>query len=472
MAGREKPVPELSAGELMEATGGVLLKGDSDTKVSSYTLDTRRLKPGGAFFALKSDRADGHAYLDQAARAGATLAIVHEEIDPNSTSLGTLIRVSDTTRALWKCGEYVRRRSAGTRLIAITGSTGKTTTKELVAAGLSARKQVHRSPGNFNNHLGVPLSLLACPDNTALIVQELGMSRPGEIADLTTLTAPDIGLVTNVCPAHLEHFRNLDEIAAAKGELYAFMSREGTSIANLDDPHVRVQSMRHDGARVTYGKFPSTDLRLEQIVNRFLPGATFEFRAAERRYKVRLKMGGSHAAYNALAALAVIHAAGEQLEPAIRAIEQVEPGPGRGRIINLGGDVLLIDDSYNSNPSALGSILETLRNTSIRGRKILVIGDMLELGPEAKTFHHEAGRKAAAAGVVLLVGVGTLTRTALESGRRSGIPEIHQDAGPAEAAAYIRNRLKPGDLVLVKGSRGVGLDRLVDTLVRERGRQD
>lgn len=456
----------------MEATGGVLLKGSIDTKVSSYSLDTRRLRPGGAFFALKGDRADGHSFLGQAARAGAVLAVVHEDIDPAGEDLSTIIRVADTTEALWKCGEFVRRRNNGMLLIAITGSTGKTTTKELTAAGLSARKQVHRSPGNFNNHLGVPLSLLACPENTEIIVQELGMSGPGEIARLTSLTAPDIGLVTNICPAHLEHFRNLDEIAAAKGELYAFMSREGTAVANMDDLHVRVQSTRNDGTLVTYGKFPSTDLHLEQIENRFLPGASLEFRAGERRYKVRLKMGGSHSAYNALAALAVVHAAGEQLEPAIRAIEEVEPGPGRGRIMNLDGDVLLIDDSYNSNPSALGSMLETLRNTSIAGRKILVMGDMLELGPQAKTFHHDAGRKAAAAGVVLLVGVGTLTRTALESGRRSGIPEIHHDAGPTEAAAYIVSRLKPGDLILVKGSRGVGLDRLVDILVNSRGRED
>jgi UDP-N-acetylmuramoyl-tripeptide--D-alanyl-D-alanine ligase len=213
-------------------------------------------------------------------------------------------------------------------------------------------------------------------------------------------------------------------------------------------------------------------LRLEHLENRFFPGARLEFRLGDRRHKVHLKMGGSHSALNALAAMATIHAAGGDLEPAIRAIEQVEAGPGRGRILRLGGDVLLVDESYNSNPAALGSVLETLRNTSTHGRKIMVMGDMLELGPQGKSFHHEAGRKAAAAGVSLLIGVGKLVRTSLESGRRSGIPEIHHEADATEVTRYLSDKLRFGDMVVVKGSRGIGLDLVVDALVRERGRED
>jgi UDP-N-acetylmuramoyl-tripeptide--D-alanyl-D-alanine ligase len=165
----------------------------------------------------------------------------------------------------------------------------------------------------------------------------------------------------------------------------------------------------------------------------------------------------------------VIHAAGGELDPAMRAMERVEPGPGRGRILRLTGDILVVDDSYNSNPVALGSVLETLKHTSVHGRKILVMGDMLELGAQGKSFHHEAGRKAAAAGVALLIGVGTLSRTALESGRRSGIPEIHHEVEAAPVVRYLSGRLRSGDIVVVKGSRSVGLDRVVDGLVREIG---
>jgi UDP-N-acetylmuramoyl-tripeptide--D-alanyl-D-alanine ligase len=456
----------------MEATGGSLVKGTAETRVSTFALDTRRMKPGGAFFALKGNRADGHTYLAQAARAGAALAVIHENCDSEDKAPETLIRVDDTTEALGRCGAYVRNRLKGIKLIAVTGSTGKTTTKELIAAGLVSHWKVHRSPGNFNNHLGVPLSLLACPEDTEVIVQEMGMSAPGEIAHLTKMANPDVGLVTNVCPAHLGAFQDLDEIASAKGEMFAFLSREGTSVVNVDDPRIRVQSMRHDGPRVTYGRFGTPDLRLEYVENRFLPGARFEFRQGERRYRLKLKLGGAHSAQNALAAMAAIHAVGGELEPARKTMEQVEPGPGRGRILRLKGDILLIDDSYNSNPTALGSVLETLKNTSIHGRKILVMGDMLELGPQGKTFHYEAGRKAASAGVAMLVGVGPLTRSALESGRRSGIPEIHHESETNRVVDYLSGRLRSGDLVIVKGSRGVGLDRVVDALVRERGRTD
>lgn len=459
-------MPELSVGDLVEATGGTLLRGDPGERVTSYAIDTRRMGQNGAFFALKGTRADGHRFLADAARRGASVAVVHEDVDDSGQAPAALIRVKDTTEALGDCGAWVRRRLAEMKVVAITGSTGKTTTKELTAVGLAPGRRVHRNVGNLNNHLGVPLTLLACPDDTEIAVLELGMSGPGEIAYLAKMCRPDVGVVLNIRPVHMEFFRTLDDVAAAKGELFAVLSPEAVSVVNRDDPHVRLQSQRHDGPRVTFGRNVQSDLRLESVDDHFVPGATFRYRFRNGSRTVRLRLGGAHAASDALAALAVVQAMGEDLEAASEAMGRVEPGPGRGKVLDLFNGARLVDDSYNSSPAALESVLETLRNSSCPGRKILVMGDMLELGVQGRTYHHEAGRKAAAAGVEVMIGVGPLTRTSLESARRSGVKEVHHEKDSVSAAKYLAGRMQSGDLVVVKGSRGVKLDRLVDEIVR------
>jgi UDP-N-acetylmuramoyl-tripeptide--D-alanyl-D-alanine ligase len=465
-------MPELRIEQVVEATGGRLLGGDPRAVVTNFTLDTRKLCPKGCFFAMKGTRTDGHAFLEKAAKEGAGLAVVQEKPAPDRRTPEALILVEDTVEALTACGRYARDQLADTRLISLTGSTGKTTTKELLAAGLAAGRKVHRTDGNYNNHLGVPLTLLACPAGTEIAVVELGMSAQGEIASLTRMTRPDIGLVTNIAPAHLASFSSLDDIAASKGELFALMPRDSVSVVNLDDTNVRVQSMRHDGPRITYGRSSKADVRLEQLEDRLLPGCEANIRIGEERIKLRMRLGGAHSAQNALAALAVVHAAGEDTAAAARAIERMEPGTGRGKVLKLQDDLVVVDDTYNSNPTALISVLETVRNTTVPGRKILVMGDMLELGRQSKTFHHEAGRKAAAAGVNLLVGVGPMSRAALESGRRSGIPEVHHETDSDKAAGWVVDKVRPGDLVLVKGSRGIRLELVVQALVEAKGGRD
>jgi UDP-N-acetylmuramoyl-tripeptide--D-alanyl-D-alanine ligase len=355
--------------------------------------------------------------------------------------------------------------------IALTGSNGKTTTKEMIAQGLSATRRVHRTPGNYNNQLGVPLTMLAMPDETEAAVMELGMSAPGEIAELARLVDPDIGLVTNVRAVHIAFFRTLDDVAAAKGELFAVMRPDATAIVNLDELHVRVQAARHEGPRLSFGRHPSADLRLEQVENRFLPGAALVLRYQGRAYQLQLRMGGAHAAYNALAALAVIAAAGEPLEAAAARIEQLEAGPGRGKIHRLGHEMLLIDDSYNSSPPALAAVLETLRLSEPNRRKVLVMGDMLELGPMASALHREAGKRAAAAGVQMLVGVGPLSREAVESARRAGVPEVHHHPSALRAAEDLAEFLRPGDLILVKGSHSMHMERVVEALLGQLGQR-
>ncbi len=457
-------MPTLSIGRILQATGGVLLRGDEETLISSFEIDTRRVKEGGLFFALKGETTDGHNFLPQALQRNAAAAIVTGEVVNVESAPTALIRVDDARNALTACAAEARKTLVKPKIVAVTGSAGKTTTKDLIATGLAVRHQVHKTAGNFNNELGVPLTLLACPEDADFAVVELAMSAPGEIAALTRLVQPHFGLVTNIHPAHLSAFESLDDIAAAKGELFALLSTASTSVANLDDLHVRVQSMRHAGNRVTYGRTADADVHLEHLENRFIPGAGLGVRIGDQRHDFNLRLSCGHSALNALAALAMIHAVGSAIGPAGDAIAGFEAGPGRGRRIDLDTGAVLVDDSYNSNPAAVNSILDTLRQTSTEGRKILVLGDMLELGPREELFHKEAGRKAAAAGVDLLITVGRLSRITLEAARRGGVSETHQAPDAMEAAHYLAGRIGQGDLIVVKGSRGVRLDRLVQEL--------
>jgi UDP-N-acetylmuramoyl-tripeptide--D-alanyl-D-alanine ligase len=378
-----------------------------------------------------------------------------------------MIKVDDVAAALARCGAFARQKIRG-KVVAITGSAGKTTTKEFVAAGLGASVRVHRTRGNLNNELGLPLSLLSCPDDAEAAVFEMGMNGPGQIAFLARLADPDVALVTNVLPVHLEFFDSVDDIAAAKGELFAVLRPDAISVVNLDDAHVRVQASRHAGPRVTYGRAEQADLRLEKIENRFLPGAGLRFTHAGQTQTISLKIGGAHAALDALAAAAAVVACGFPLGSALSAIASTEPAPGRGRMTHLPGDITVVDDTYNSNPEALASVLATLEASPAPGRRVLVMGDMLELGPKSVAFHQEAGALAVRSKVALLVGVGPLARHAVEAARRSGI-EAHATDNASQAAQTVPGLTRPGDLVVIKGSRGVKLELVVEALIARLG---
>jgi UDP-N-acetylmuramoyl-tripeptide--D-alanyl-D-alanine ligase len=462
-------VPELKLAELVEGTGGALLRGDPQTTVDSYVIDTRRLQRGGVFFALQGTRTDGHKFLGEAARAGAAAAVVEHEPAEGAEAPAALIRVDNTEAALARCGTWVRKAARDTRWIVITGSNGKTTTKELTAEGLSANRRVHRTPGNFNNHLGVPLTLLAMPQDTEMAVIELATSGPGEIAELTRVTDPDIGLVTNIRPVHMESFQTIDDVAAAKGELFALMREDAVAVINLDDVNVRIQAARHLGPQVTFGQHASADLHLEQIDNRFVPGAALTFRHDDETIRVQLKIGGAHAAHDALAALAVVKACGENVLAAAARMEQVEPGTGRGKVHRLARGIVLVDDSYNSSPPALASVLETMRLSEPRGRRVLVVGDMLELGQMKTALHREVGRRAGTARVQMLVGVGPLSKETTEAAQRAGVGEVQHYADSAVCAEALGDRLGDGDLVLIKGSRGMRMGRVVRALISRLG---
>jgi UDP-N-acetylmuramoyl-tripeptide--D-alanyl-D-alanine ligase len=456
-------MPPLSLAEVVEATGGSLLRGSPGTIVSSFCIDTRLLRPGGLFFALPGARTDGHAFLEEAARAGAAAAVVSRALEPGAAAPEALVQVEDPVGALGRCGRLARRKVPA-KVVAVTGSTGKTTTKELIAAALGTRRRVHRTLGNLNNHLGVPLTLLACPEDAEVQVVEMGMSAPNEIAHLTELADPDVGLVTNVRPVHLEFFRSLDDIAAAKGELFAKLRADATAVVNLDDPNVRLQAERHAGPRVTYGRDPGAEVRLEAVEDRFLPGAALTVAHAGRTTRIDLRLPGAHSAENAVAALAAALAAGARVDEAAEGMRALEAGAGRGRIHALSQGIVVVDDAYNSNPAAVAAVLRTLAASRPSGRRVLVFGDMLELGREEATFHREVGRLAARAGIDLLVGVGARARDAVEEAARAGIHGTAHEPDAATAAKAMPTRLRPGDLVVVKGSRGVRLEKVVAAL--------
>lgn len=462
-------MPVLRLAQLVEGSGGSLLRGDPEKTIESFSIDTRRLKPGGAFFALRGTRTDGHKFLGEAARAGASAAVVEQGPEDVGEAPPALIRVDSTEQALGRCGAFVRKLARKVTWIAITGSNGKTTTKELAAEGLSANRRVHRTPGNLNNHLGVPLTLLAMPDDTEAAVVELATSGPGEIAHLTRLVDPNVGLVTNIRTVHMDTFRSIDDVAAAKGELFALMGDDAVAVVNLDDVNVRVQATRHVGPRVTFGKHATADVRLEQIENRFVPGATLKFRHKEHSFHVQLRIGGAHAAHDALAAAATVVAAGGDVAGAVERMERVEAGPGRGKVYHLARGMLLVDDSYNCSPPALASVLDTMKGSEPRGRRVLVMGDMLELGPMKTALHREAGRRAGAAGVQMLVAVGPTARETAEAARRAGVGEVHHHADSAKCAESLADFLGDGDLIVVKGSRGMHMGRVVRMLTERYG---
>lgn len=462
----EAGMPELSARELARACRGKIVRGDEATRITSYCIDTRRLDRDAAFFALSTERSDGHRFLGEA-RAGGAVAAIVQHVPDLENAPEVLIQVEDTTAALAECGKAMRKRLSKATWVAITGSNGKTTTKEMVAEGLSAGFRVHRTPGNFNNHLGVPLTLLACSDDVEFVVLEIAMSAAGEIAFLTELVDPDIALVTNVRAAHLENFVSVEDIAAAKGELFAVIRDDAIAVVNHDDVHLRVQATRHIGPQVTYGHDIGTDLRLEALDNRFVPGAGLTVNHDRRSLRLQLKIGGGHAALNALAALATVAAAGGDLEAAARKIEQLEPSVGRGKVHDLRRNIQIVDDCYNASPSAMASVLETLRQSDPRGRRVLIMGDMLELGHLETALHREVGKRCGASGIGLLVTIGKLSRGTAEAARRAGVPEVHHHPDVDKATESIIEFLSDGDLIVVKGSRSMHLERIVRRLVEQ-----
>jgi UDP-N-acetylmuramoyl-tripeptide--D-alanyl-D-alanine ligase len=450
--------------EAAAAMAGTVVSGDAARFWSGAALDSRRIAGDELFFALPGARTDGHAFVAQALARGAAAAVVARAVEAPPGA--TVIQVDDTYAGLHALTRAVRAQ-VPRRLVGITGSTGKTTTKELLAACLARRFRVARTPGNLNSLYGFPVALLGLPDDCEWMVAELAMSTPGELRAISLLARPDVALYTNVRPVHLEFFASLEAIAEAKAELLAGLAPQGLVVANADDPLVARIAQRRGGRVIWYGTSSAADVAARDIETSpgGRPGSRFTLLAAGARQEVELPLHGAYNVENALAAAACAWALGVPLEEIAVALSEASPAAMRGVVEELPGGARLIDDSYNSNPVALERALVAAAGLPA-SRRWAVLGDMLELGPQGPDFHRAAGRRARELGFAPVAGVGALARELAEAAG----PGARWFATAAEAAAWAGEELRSGDLVLVKGSRGVGLEVVVEAL-RRSGRE-
>ena len=444
--------------ELLSATAG---ECELKEIAQGYSIDSRTIQPGELFFAVKGDRLDGHDYVQQALQRGAVSAVVRKDQLARFSVKSCLLGVDDTLVALQTLATAVRR-LWGKPAIGITGSVGKTTTKDAVAHLLSAKYKVHSSKGNFNNHFGLPLGLLKLEPEHELAVIEMGMSHAGEIAALARIAHPDWGVVTNVGSAHAQNFPDsVAGIARAKYELVQSLPASGVAILNCDDPYVGQFGRDFHGRSIYFGIGPCADPRASNIEELGAEGMRFQVTAGETQATVTLPLLGRHNIWNAMAAIAAGLEAGIPLAECAAAAGQLRPPDKRGEVLRI-GDATVINDCYNSNPEALKSMIATLAAMPAK-RRILVAGEMLELGPESVRLHRECGRVGAEAGIDLVVGVRGNAQHIVDGAREAGALAIFLPL-PLEAGEWLKAELRPGDAALLKASRGVGLEQALRVL--------
>jgi UDP-N-acetylmuramoyl-tripeptide--D-alanyl-D-alanine ligase len=442
---------------------------DALARLAGVSIDSRTVARGELFVAIHGPRHDGHNYVVAALDAGAVAAVVAQDRAAGFAEpvRSKLFAVADTLAALQGLAQAVRTRW-GRRLAAVTGSAGKTTTKEILAALLASRLRVLKSEGNLNNEYGLPLQLLRLDDSDEAGVVELGMSHAGELRRLAEIARPDVGVVTRVAPVHLEFFASVDEIALAKRELIEGLAgSESVAILNADDSRVARFAEVAPGRVVTFGFASGADFRAENIDDRGVDGTEFDFVGPAGRARLTLPLAGRHNISNALAALAAASVWGVGAAEAKDVFPRLEPAGMRGRVLRYDAGFSVINDCYNSNPVALAAMIEMLLHTPASGRRILAAGEMLELGPSSPELHREAGRAAAATGnldwIIGVRGDGeSFVRGAVEAGHPAARAKFIGSS--AEAAGFVADLLAPGDLMLVKGSRGVKMERIVEAL--------
>jgi UDP-N-acetylmuramoyl-tripeptide--D-alanyl-D-alanine ligase len=441
---------------------GVSLPANPDAMVRGWSVDSRTLKPGDLFFALRGPVNDGHAHVAEVFEKGAVAAVVEE-----SAAGGPLLRVDDTLHALQQLATWARREWRGD-VVAVTGSAGKTTTKDVIAEMLATEIATAKTQGNLNNHVGLPLSLLRLEETARIAVLEMGMNHAGEIRELAAIASPDVGVVTNVGYAHIENFESIEEIAAAKRELVEALGDRGTAVLNADDERVAAFAAGHSGPTILYGQSPSAQVRAEDVEYMLGDGSPgVRFRVGAVRFESALT--GRHSVSNLLAGIAVAGVYGLPPERLKERIQQLTPGKMRGEKLRH-NDILIFNDCYNSNPDAVRAMLEVVRDTPAR-RRIAVLGEMLELGRWAEPLHRDVGNYAAVCGFDVLVGIRGAACYMVDAVKRAGLTA---DAAfffddPAEAGRLVRTLAQPGDVILFKGSRGVHVERALEEFLSKAG---
>lgn len=467
MEENKKNAPLWTAEEAKAATGGEITH---DFQANGVSIDTRSLKPGDIFLALKGDRLDGHDYVAAAFQAGAAAAIVSKDYVPADPAW-PLVRVDDTMQALQALGEAARARTQAT-IIAVTGSAGKTGTKEMLATMFAALGKTHASKKSFNNHWGVPLSLANLPRDAAFGIFELGMNHAGELAVLTAQVRPHVALVTTIEPAHIEHFGTLEAIADAKAEIFLAMDENGIVVLNMDNPmYTRLRAAAEKQGVGTILGFGEDDHASSRLVDCALHADCSKVTGdvMGERVKYRLPIPGQHIAMNALGALTVLKSVGGDLTPAIKALENAVPVAGRGNrlqitIVEGQPPVTIIDESYNANPGSMLAAFAVFEMTepAAGGRRIAVLGDMLELGKEGPRLHSDLANPLLKARADLVFCCGAQMDALFQA-----LPADWQGGQAQDSKALaekVIDAVRPGDVILVKGSAGSKMAYIVEAL--------
>ncbi|MFL5263437.1 MAG: UDP-N-acetylmuramoyl-tripeptide--D-alanyl-D-alanine ligase [Anaeromyxobacteraceae bacterium] len=469
------PLPRFDRYAIASAAGGRWY-GTPPAEVEGLSTDTRRIAPGSLFVALAGERFDGHAFLAEAAAKGVAAAVVSEawlaSQDPLARTLAKggalpVLAVRDTLAALGALARHHRRRF-GIPLIGVTGSNGKTTTREMIGAILGTRGPALKTEGNLNNEIGVPLTLLGLGPEHARGVVELGMNHPGEIARLAAMAEPQVGVVTFAGPAHLEHMGSVDGVADAKAELYFALPPNGIAVANADDPRMLRRAQACGRAVITFSAVRGKgDVSVLDVLEHDERGLRFTLAIGNREVEIRTPLVGLHNASNAAAAAAATLSLGfsdREIAEGLRAARAVGR---RLRIERLPSGVTLVDDCYNANPASMTAALATLadlaRSGAPGGRAMAVLGDMLELGPGEAEAHARLGEEAAKV-AALYAAFGPRSRAGAEAARAAGAAEVFHTEDLPALVAWVTERLREGDVLLVKGSRGMKLERLVEAL--------
>jgi UDP-N-acetylmuramoyl-tripeptide--D-alanyl-D-alanine ligase len=449
--------------EFMAATG----QYDGHATAQGYSIDSRTVQSGELFFAVKGERLDGHDFVEQALSQGAIGAVVEKKQLARYTSPTGLLAVDDTLVALQTLATAVRK-IWGKTAIGVTGSIGKTTTKEAMAHLLAIKYRVHRTKGNFNNHFGLPLGLLTLEPEYDLAVVEMGMSHRGEISALARIALPNQAVVTNVAPVHLESFGSIAEIARAKYELIEALPHGGTAVLNADDEYVSQFGRDFKGKVVLFGVKPTehvpahvpADVRAENVEVLGAEGTRFDLVSREVRQQVQSPLLGKHNVYNVLAAAAMALEHGITPSEIAAALPSLQPADKRGQVVQV-GNITVLYDCYNSSPKALMAAVDTLTAMPAR-RRIVVAGEMLELGPTGEQLHRECGRYIAGRELDFLLGVRGLAKPMVEAAGEAGM-KAEFVATPEEAGEWLARETREGDVVLLKASRGVKLEKALET---------
>ncbi|MFP4081550.1 MAG: UDP-N-acetylmuramoyl-tripeptide--D-alanyl-D-alanine ligase [Candidatus Aminicenantes bacterium] len=457
---------ELRLDQISEKLGGTILQGSPALTFRKFNIDSRQTEPGELFFAITAQR-DGHQFVPDAVKKGAGGAVISRKISLSQKN-AALLQVKDTLKSLQKLAAEVRREHP-VKIVGITGSNGKTTTKEFTSSLLSSTYHVLKSEGNFNNQLGVPLSLLRLRKSHQVAVLEMAMSALGEISDLTRIAPPDVAVITNVNPVHLQFFHSIEEIASAKKEILEGLKPGGTAVLNGDDFRIKEMSRDFRGRKIFFGLSPQCDIRAQNIQRLGFKGMVFDLIYGPDQPEVSFPFYYESFLYNFLAAAAAAYALAVPLEDMLSRIKTLKPFSRRGVLITLDRNIKLIDDSYNSNPRGLEQALKGLADLP-SSRKVAVLGDMLELGKKEVEFHIQAGKQLVEWGWDFLVTVGPLSLHLAEGALSAGMKkeQMVSFSDSDQAAKNIWSLLQAGDLVLVKGSRKIKTEKIVEQLTSKR----